>query len=63
MPFKGPAESIQMTIGGQIDFAVAPLTAAAEQRACHAGAVRREAQPVDPRCADREGAGLRRRAA
>ena len=29
VPFKGPAESIQMTIGGQIDFAVAPLTAAA----------------------------------
>jgi tripartite-type tricarboxylate transporter receptor subunit TctC len=28
VPFKGPAESIQMTIGGQIDFAVAPLTAA-----------------------------------
>jgi tripartite-type tricarboxylate transporter receptor subunit TctC len=30
VPFKGPAESIQMTIGGQIDFAVAPLTAAAK---------------------------------
>jgi tripartite-type tricarboxylate transporter receptor subunit TctC len=29
VPFKGPAESIQMTTGGQIDFAVAPLTAAA----------------------------------
>ena len=29
VPFKGPAESIQMTLGGQIDFAVAPLTAAA----------------------------------
>ena len=29
VPFKGPAESIQMTIAGQIDFAVAPLTAAA----------------------------------
>jgi tripartite-type tricarboxylate transporter receptor subunit TctC len=28
VPFKGPAESIQMTLGGQIDFAVAPLTAA-----------------------------------
>ena len=28
VPFKGPAESIQMTMGGQIDFAVAPLTAA-----------------------------------
>jgi tripartite-type tricarboxylate transporter receptor subunit TctC len=30
VPFKGPAESIQMTMGGQIDFAVAPLTAAAK---------------------------------
>jgi len=30
VPFKGPAESIQMTVGGQIDFAVAPLTAAAK---------------------------------
>ena len=29
VPFKGPAESLQMTHGGQIDFAVAPLTAAA----------------------------------
>lgn len=29
IPFKGPAESIQMAIAGQIDFAVAPLTAAA----------------------------------
>jgi tripartite-type tricarboxylate transporter receptor subunit TctC len=29
VPFRGPAESIQMTIAGQIDFAVAPLTAAA----------------------------------
>ena len=29
VPFKGPAESIQMAIAGQIDFTVAPLTAAA----------------------------------
>ncbi|MCX7310656.1 MAG: tripartite tricarboxylate transporter substrate binding protein [Alphaproteobacteria bacterium] len=29
VPFRGPAESIQMTIAGQIEFAVAPLTAAA----------------------------------
>ena len=29
VPFKGPAESIQMTMAGQIEFAVAPLTAAA----------------------------------
>src|SRR5215212_4047366 len=29
VPFRGPAESIQMTLAGQIDFAVAPLTAAA----------------------------------
>ena len=30
VPFRGPAESIAMTLGGQIDFAVAPLTAAAK---------------------------------
>lgn len=30
VPFRGPAESIAMTIGGQIDLAVAPLTAAAK---------------------------------
>lgn len=30
VPFRGPAESISMTMGGQIDFAVAPLTAAAK---------------------------------
>jgi tripartite-type tricarboxylate transporter receptor subunit TctC len=29
VPFRGPAESIQMTLAGQIDFAVSPLTAAA----------------------------------
>ena len=29
VPFRGPPESIQMTVAGQIDFAVAPLTAAA----------------------------------
>jgi tripartite-type tricarboxylate transporter receptor subunit TctC len=30
VPFRGPAESITMTVGGQIDFAVSPLTAAAK---------------------------------
>jgi tripartite-type tricarboxylate transporter receptor subunit TctC len=29
IPFKGPAEAIQMTHGGQIDFAAVPLTSAA----------------------------------
>jgi tripartite-type tricarboxylate transporter receptor subunit TctC len=29
IPFKGPAEEIQMTRGGQLDFASVPLTAAA----------------------------------
>ncbi len=29
VPFRGPPETIQMTAAGQIDFAVAPLTAAA----------------------------------
>jgi tripartite-type tricarboxylate transporter receptor subunit TctC len=28
VPFRGPPESIQMVVGGQIDFAVAPLAAA-----------------------------------
>jgi tripartite-type tricarboxylate transporter receptor subunit TctC len=28
VPFKGPAEAIQMTMAGQIEFAVVPLTAA-----------------------------------
>jgi len=30
VPFRGPAESITNVMGGQIDFAVAPLTAAAK---------------------------------
>ena len=30
VPFRGPAESIQMAIGGHVDFTVAPLTAAAK---------------------------------
>jgi len=30
VPFRGPAESIQMMIGGHVDFTVAPLTAAAK---------------------------------
>jgi tripartite-type tricarboxylate transporter receptor subunit TctC len=29
VPFKGPAEAIQMALAGQIDFSVVPLTAAA----------------------------------
>jgi tripartite-type tricarboxylate transporter receptor subunit TctC len=32
VPFRGPPESIQMTAAGQIDFAVAPLTAAANSK-------------------------------
>jgi tripartite-type tricarboxylate transporter receptor subunit TctC len=30
VPFKGPAESLSMTIGGHVDFDVSPLTAAAK---------------------------------
>jgi tripartite-type tricarboxylate transporter receptor subunit TctC len=30
VPFRGPAEEITMTLGGQIDFSVVPLTAAAK---------------------------------
>lgn len=32
VPFRGPPESIQMTAAGQIDFASAPLTAAASSK-------------------------------
>ena len=56
-------KSIQMTLGGQIDFAVAPLTAAASSGLLMPGLFAEKRNPVDPRRADREGAGLRRRAA
>ena len=43
VPFRGPPETIQMTAAGQIDFAVAPLTAAASSNLAMPGlfAVRR----------------------
>ena len=63
VPFKGPAESIQMTIGRPDRFRRGAADRRGEQRARHARPVRAEAQSVDPRRADREGAGLRRRAA
>ena len=63
VPFKGPAESIQMTHGRPDRIRRGAADRGGQQRACHARPVRREAQPVDPRRADREGAGLRRRAA
>lgn len=48
VPFKGPAESIQMTIGGQIDFAVAPLTAAANSGLAMPGLFAEKRNPSIP---------------
>ena len=48
VPFKGPAESIQMTIGGQIDFAVAPLTAAASSGLAMPGLFAEKRNPSIP---------------
>jgi tripartite-type tricarboxylate transporter receptor subunit TctC len=48
VPFKGPAESIQMTLGGQIDFAVAPLTAAANSGLVMAGLFAEKRNPSIP---------------
>jgi len=48
VPFKGPAESIQMTLGGQIDFAVAPLTAAANSGLFMAGLFAEKRNPTIP---------------
>jgi tripartite-type tricarboxylate transporter receptor subunit TctC len=48
VPFKGPAESIQMTLGGQIDFAVAPLTAAANSGLAMPGLFAEKRNPSIP---------------
>lgn len=48
VPFKGPAELIQMTIGGQIDFAVAPLTAAANSGLAMPGLFAEKRNPSIP---------------
>jgi tripartite-type tricarboxylate transporter receptor subunit TctC len=48
VPFKGPAESIQMTKGGQIDFAVAPLTAASNSGLAMPGLFAEKRNPSIP---------------
>jgi tripartite-type tricarboxylate transporter receptor subunit TctC len=48
VPFKGPAESIQMTAGGQIDFAVAPLTAASNSSLAMPGLFAERRNPSIP---------------
>ena len=63
VPFKGPAEEIQNTRSGQLDFSAVPLTAAAGSGLGDARTIRGDAQSVAARRADFQGAGLRRGAA
>jgi tripartite-type tricarboxylate transporter receptor subunit TctC len=48
VPFRGPAESIQMTHAGQIDFAVSPLTAAASSNLAMPGLFSEKRNPSIP---------------
>jgi tripartite-type tricarboxylate transporter receptor subunit TctC len=48
VPFRGPPESIQMTAAGQIDFAVAPLTAAASSNLAMPGLFALKRNPSIP---------------
>jgi tripartite-type tricarboxylate transporter receptor subunit TctC len=48
VPFRGPPESIQMTAAGQIDFAVAPLTAAASSNLAMPGLFAEKRNPSIP---------------
>ena len=48
VPFRGPPESIQMTAAGQIDFAVAPLTAAASSNLVMPGLFAAKRNPSIP---------------
>lgn len=48
VPFRGPPESIQMTAAGQIDFAVAPLTAAAGSNLVMPGLFAQQRNPSIP---------------
>jgi len=48
VPFRGPPESIQMTAAGQIDFAVAPLTAAANSNMAMPGLFALKRNPAIP---------------
>ena len=48
VPFRGPPESIQMTAAGQIDLAVAPLTAAASSNLAMPGLFAQKRNPSIP---------------
>jgi len=48
VPFRGPPETIQMTAAGQIDLAVAPLTAAASSNLFMPGLFATERNPALP---------------
>jgi tripartite-type tricarboxylate transporter receptor subunit TctC len=48
VPFRGPPETIQMTAAGQIDFAVAPLTAAASSNLAMPGLFALKRNPYLP---------------
>ncbi len=48
VPFRGPPETIQMTAAGQIDFAVAPLTAAASSNLAMPGLFAQRRNPSIP---------------
>jgi tripartite-type tricarboxylate transporter receptor subunit TctC len=48
VPFRGPPETIQMTAAGQIDFAVAPLTAAASSNLAMPGLFAQKRNPSIP---------------
>jgi tripartite-type tricarboxylate transporter receptor subunit TctC len=48
VPFRGPPESIQMTAAGQIDLAVAPLTAAASSNLAMPGLFAEKRNPSIP---------------
>jgi tripartite-type tricarboxylate transporter receptor subunit TctC len=48
VPFRGPPETIQMTAAGQIDFAVAPLTAAANSGLVMPGLFAERRNPAIP---------------
>ena len=48
VPFKGPAEAIQMTLAGQIDFAAVPLSTAAASPLAMPGLFARARNPAIP---------------
>ena len=63
VPFKGPAEEIQNTRSGQLDFSAVPLTAAAGSGLTMPGLFAATRNPSLPDVPNLSGARLRRRAA